>query len=313
MNLYLRGKTWWVHWSEGGKQHRISTKKKTRREAEVFAHNLESRKLDTKKDAEFSELIEEYLSWHKKEYPAAHERVSGIIDKHLKVFKDYPDPLSVERYKHSRKAAVATINKELTTLKAIMNYGVRVGLIQRNPITNVKPLKDLRSEPHNFFTREELDILYSEPYGDIYRLLANTGMRRSEAFNLRWDDVSDKILIRSLAQSRTKSAEYRVLPISDGCCEALQRLHITQHSAAHVLPRINKDSLSRAFRQSLQRHKLRGCLHDLRHTFISHLVMNGVPLRTVQVLAGHATYKTTEGYAHLSPDHLSSSVQRLNL
>jgi len=56
-----------------------------------------------------------------------------------------------------------------------------------------------------------------------------------------------------------------------------------------------------------------GTPHELRHTFISHLVMQGVPLRTVQVLAGHKTIAVTEQYAHLAPDHLSNTVSRLNL
>ncbi|MGB1305909.1 hypothetical protein [Pseudoalteromonas marina] len=39
----------------------------------------------------------------------------------------------------------------------------------------------------------------------------------------------------------------------------------------------------------------------------------GVPLRTVQVLAGHASVATTERYAHLAPGYLRNSVAGLNL
>lgn len=51
----------------------------------------------------------------------------------------------------------------------------------------------------------------------------------------------------------------------------------------------------------------------LRHTFASHLVMNGVPIRTVQLLPGHADSTTTMVYAHLSPEHMDSSVNLINL
>lgn len=52
-------------------------------------------------------------------------------------------------------------------------------------------------------------------------------------------------------------------------------------------------------------------LHSLRHTFASHLVMAGVNLCTVSKLLGHSSVRVTEMYAHLVPDHLKVSVERL--
>ncbi len=48
--------------------------------------------------------------------------------------------------------------------------------------------------------------------------------------------------------------------------------------------------------------------HSLRHTYISWMIMAGVPVPVVQKLAGHADIKTTMGYAHLSPESLRSAV-----
>ena len=52
-------------------------------------------------------------------------------------------------------------------------------------------------------------------------------------------------------------------------------------------------------------------LQTLRHSFASHLVMNGTDVYTVQKLLGHSSIKTTEIYAHLAPDFLKAAVEKL--
>lgn len=52
-------------------------------------------------------------------------------------------------------------------------------------------------------------------------------------------------------------------------------------------------------------------VHRLRHTFASHLVMQGVDLPTVGKLMGHSDIETTMIYAHLAPDHLADAITKL--
>jgi len=52
-------------------------------------------------------------------------------------------------------------------------------------------------------------------------------------------------------------------------------------------------------------------LHALRHTFASHLLMNGVDIPSVQKLMGHRSVETTMIYTHQTTDHLRSAVAKL--
>ncbi|MCD6256016.1 MAG: site-specific integrase, partial [Deltaproteobacteria bacterium] len=72
------------------------------------------------------------------------------------------------------------------------------------------------------------------------------------------------------------------------------------------------DDLKRSFKTALKRAGIEDfTFHDLRHTFASHLVMNGVDLMTVKELLGHKDIKMTMRYSHLSPDHKRVAVKRI--
>lgn len=53
-------------------------------------------------------------------------------------------------------------------------------------------------------------------------------------------------------------------------------------------------------------------VHILRHTFCSHLAMQGAPARAIQELAGHQDLKTTQRYMHLSPAAVEGAIRLLD-
>ena len=136
-------------------------------------------------------------------------------------------------------------------------------------------------------------------------------MRRAELLNLELGDLRDNgIYIVSRVGRRTKSGKWRLIPYTNGARKAIKVL-AEETKGEYLIPQKHKDSLSRAFKVCAERAGLPGSLHCLRHTYASHLVMAGVPLRAIQQVMGHSTITVTEKYAHLDPDYLDSRIGEL--
>lgn len=252
----------------------------------------------------FEEFVRDYLLWHQGEYPDSNYRVAQIIHDHL-VPEFGLTPLNllavpqVEAYKTKRrfKVRASTVTKELRVLQAVINRAVDLKVITDNPVSIVQPPQNLDSKPHRWYSAAELAKLYEvSSYGPFWRLYANTGLRRTEGLILRtiWI-LKNTVRILSTGEERTKDGEWRDVPLTNGAREALTRI---KPAGVYVLPRIAKESLSRAFARDARAVGIDGSLQTLRHTFICHMLLRGVPVRTVQLYAGHASITTTEKYAY---------------
>lgn len=324
--IYWRGESAYLNWSQNGVQHRDSLGKISPRDAENIRKGKELELTTGRKlflaSAIFDAHLERYLAWHRLQYPDSHYRVAQIAEQHLGEFRGLGlsqiGPGEVERWKAGRMQVVAagSVAKELRTVKAIFAKAVEWEEIERNPAENVEPPRDLESQPIHWYSKAELARLYGRHNGQVWRLLANTGMRRTEAQQLRASRVdltSGHIDVVSSSSERTKSGKWRRIPLSDAGKAAVVALLEQNSHTGYVLPRITAESLSRNFLHNCKSLRLPGSLHSLRHTYAAHLVMAGVPLRTLQVLMGHASFKTTERYAHIGEDHLREQARLVNL
>jgi site-specific recombinase XerD len=281
----------------------------------------------------FGDYAQEYLRWHGDTYPDSHDRVRQIFVGHLiPHFELMPiDRITAQEariYRQKRtqaKVKAATTRKELQSLHAALRRAVDWKVLPADPLDGVELPRLLDSRPPHYYSAEQLEQLYRysiyNGHHAIWKLMANTGLRRSEAVNVRWQDIHDgRLWVESIYEdderptARTKSGRWRSIPLNQNARWALQYLkeHVSGASA-YVLPRMTKASLSRAFANCATRAELSGSLHSLRHSFISHLVMAGKDLRTVMELAGHSRIEVTIKYSHLAPKHLESAVEALAL
>jgi len=233
----------------------------------------------------------------------------------------------IERFKGEKiKAELSpkTINNILSVLRRLLAVAKEWGIIAQVP--TIKPLKT--SPPDfDFLTFEEAERLMAyqqEPsWWAMIVVALKTGMRLGELRALRWDDVdlvSGLIVVRRAAWKdkvgTPKSGRTRELPLSDVALRALKahrhlrgELVFCNADGSMLTKEQNKWPLWRACKRAgLRRIGWKVC----RHTFASHLVMKGAPLKAVQELMGHATIEMTMRYAHLSPDVRKDVVQLLD-
>jgi len=127
----------------------------------------------------------------------------------------------------------------------------------------------------------------------------NTGLRRGEMLGLRRNqniDLEREIIV--IRQQKTQRV--KTIPLNESARKAILD-HLRSPSPDDRLFPISHSALSIAFKEALERARITDFrVHDLRHSFASHLLMAGSDLATVSRLMGHASLAMTMRYAHLS-------------
>jgi len=169
----------------------------------------------------------------------------------------------------------------------------------KSNLAYLKPLRDeearLRAVIRKRFAKREPELT----------LALNTGLRFEEQYSLRWQDISGNQL-----SVFGKGNRLRHVPLNAAALDALTRLKKLAPKSDLVCPgkKEHREWWDAARREAAIAY-LRW--HDLRHTFASRLVMNGVDVYRVKQLLGHGSVVTTERYAHLSARHLAAAVEKL--
>jgi integrase len=269
----------------------------------------------------FEDFAKEYLEYSKANKRSwTRDRTS--IKNLLKQFRGYKlngiTPWLIEKYKRVRKEMVteATINRELACLKHMFTMAIKWGKAINNPVKEVK----LFREPERrlrWLSEEECDKLISASLGHVSSIIItalNTGMRLGEILSLTWDQIDfERGLI---TVERSKNNGVRHIPMNRRLTEEFNSIRITSPGQYVFSNKTGErfKSIKTGFLGALKRSGIKKCrFHDLRHTFASHLVMNGVDIATVKELMGHKTIAMTMRYAHLSKEHKQSAVDLLRL
>ena len=220
--------------------------------------------------------------------------------------------------------AAATIARKLAAIKAFYRFMTAEGYMDANPAEVVEAgtkgikLPRVLSEDEVVRLLNQPDITTAEGFRDrtMLEVLYATGMRVSELINLTLErvDLNMKYII-----AFGKGGKERIVPLGSVAAEFLQqylekvRPKLTHEDrntnivflafGGHELTRQRFWQIIRAYGRKANINKAL-TPHILRHSFATHLLDNGVDLRSVQELLGHSDISTTQIYTHLTNKRL---------
>jgi integrase len=272
----------------------------------------------------FKQLAEDYLKWCERQ--RSFKSKKDFINRLIEYFGNLPlrqfTTMAVEQYqteKSNKGNKPATINRHIATLKHMFSKAVQWEMVEDHVAEKVRHVKlfEENNARLRYLSKEECHALLSacdQHLRPIVSMAMNTGMRKGEILNLRWDNVDMKngfILL-----DRTKNGDRREIPINPTLAAMLGSL-VRRLDVPYVFynPETGKqyDNFKRSFNSALKRAGIVDfTFHDLRHTFASQLVMAGVDITTIKELLGHKSLAMTLRYAHLAPSHKVNAVNILD-
>ncbi len=218
--------------------------------------------------------------------------------------------------------APLTVRRKLTAITSFYHYLQETGQTVAN-LARGLPLPKVAQRLPTCLTAEQAGALLEAAHTPWHRamiaLLLFAGLRRSEVAAITLDDLdmeSAQLLVRG------KGAKQRVVPLTPLVVEAIREYLVCrpQTQSQHLfVSRVGGHPLhARVAGRMLQHVLQRAGLgeehitpHRLRHTFATHLIRNGMDVRTVQELLGHADLQTTARYLHSDTRTKQAAVGKL--
>lgn len=212
----------------------------------------------------------------------------GAMDLNTITFQD----VNKWQAKRLEGLAPATVQRQLNTLKTLLNDAKRAGKLLKNPCEGAKKLKGIEPRQRYLDVSEAAKLVsmgadIAEWMPDFLSWLLHSGMRRGEALALTWEDVKKVGSLTAISIRNAKSGKPRFISCNSAMVEILERRKQAQTGSDKVFP-IPLITLKRKMKLLRDKTGIQDIrLHDLRRTNATHLARAGVDLRTLSGRIGH--------------------------
>ena len=229
---------------------------------------------------------------------------------------------------HERGYSDKTKTRKVASTKALFGFLLEEGVIDNNPMEDFASPGVGESLPETLSVEEVEALLSAEGAATpmsirdraIIEVMYATGVRVSELVSLDIDDVD---LDESFVRCMGKGSKERIIPVHDEAVEAVKeyledgRPSLAGPAAGRALfvsrkgGRLTRQALWLILKGRAQSAGIERKItpHTLRHSFATHLLIGGAPLRHVQELLGHASITTTQVYTHLTSEHVRTQYE----
>jgi integrase len=317
---------WWVRWTDSeGKLRRQKAGSKATALAAYKKHKNEAREgkivpvLRNAKRATLNDLIDLVLA-HTVEHKSHrdYQVKAGIIRSEL---GNRPaaeiKPAEIDEWLSSRGRSAATGNRYKAFLSLCYKLGMANGKVKENPARMVRQRRE-NGARLRFLSREEYDKLCEviqrrcPEHLPEFIVSVHSGMRLSEQYSCQWSQVD--LQRGTIRLSDTKNGSARTVYLAPDALAAIKSLKASGQRPSDLVfdPSWSRNDTRGWFLPCLAEAEITGYVwHGNRHTFCSWLAMKGASIKDIQELAGHKTVAISARYAHLSPDHKRSVLDRL--
>lgn len=225
-----------------------------------------------------------------------------------------------------KKLSVNSIARNLICIKSFFKYLINERII-KDDITAVLESPKLWKKLPDTLSIEEVDkIILKANFKNrqgirdkaILEVLYGTGMRVSEAVNLKLRDINFEV---GFLKCKGKGQKERIVPFGDKAKTAIKR-YLKEARPKFILKKrdvpeiflsrlgrpISRVSIWKMIKTYTRKANIKKNItpHTLRHSFATHMLEGGADLRVVQELLGHADISTTQVYTHINKDRLKS-------
>lgn len=204
----------------------------------------------------------------------------------------------------------ATVDK---CLKRLFNWGVRFGLIDRNPVAGLPVPRE--AQRRNWKNREFIRVVRSTTPAlkRVLYFMCWTGARPGEVSNVRWSDVdwerSCIVLHHHKTATTLRTPKPRTLILVPLVVRLLKWMKAHRPYSANIFVNDHEQpwtATNLCRRLERIRNKLRlpkdVKIYGVRHLYGTDAIRRGTDIKTLSLLMGHASVRMTERYIHLSED-----------
>ncbi|QKK28615.1 tyrosine-type recombinase/integrase [Rhizobium indicum] len=318
-----------------------------RKEAEELKRRIRSEHFDPLKelekrrtDVKMNELCDMFIKEHLPKKAAATQRdYKQLIDTYIRP-KLKHEPVAELQFRQvndlfsdiTSQGKRTTANRAMSVLSKMFSEARKRGWASHNPTEGVEKNDETKRE--RFLDAGELDRLLTalatledQEAANIFRLILLTGARKTEVLAAKWSMFDLKIGTWTKPSAHTKQKKTHNVPLSAPARQLLSEIleaagndrseyvfpaHFESTKEVTKHPKPYRVNVKNQWAKVLKAAKLEDLhIHDLRHSFASFLVSEGMSLPLIGRLLGHTQAQTTHRYAHLALDPLRAATERV--